>query len=683
MCLAVTTWTRLAGFVRPYWRPFAASLVFGVIVAALWSVELLLTFPVVKVFLQQQTLPEYVRLEVAKSEGKVAALKQQVSALEERIDALPEDGTEGRFEERERALGDQSRDQRRLNSEMYRLWTLSWVEAEIVPLLPADQFVLLVWLFLLLIVITAIKGACSVVQDVLVAGVAERTVIDLRKHLFRKTLKLDPQSISAQGVPQIVSTMTYDLQSVAGGLAEIGGRIVREPLKAVSCLIAAFCLNWQLTLLAMAFLPLAGLLYHRLGKRLKHAAQRTLESMAQIYKSLEETFANIKVVLAFDAAGTRRRRFHRQNRELQRQALKIVQIDALSNPTTEMLAQVAACMVLLPCAYLVLNQVTSIAGVRLTARELDFSDLSVMYALMAGMLDPVRKFSKFYTTIKQTGTAAEVLFKRMDRETLVKAAVEPVWLPPLASAIELDDVHFAYHREGDAAVRHRVLDGVNLRFVAGETTAIVGPNGCGKSTLVGLLARFADPDEGNILFDGVNLRDVRTRDVREQLALVSQDSVLFEGTLLENIRYGQPRATDADVREAARRAHVLEFVDELPAGLATVIGAGGRNLSGGQRQRITLARALLRDPRLLILDEPTSAVDAHSEYLIQQTLREFAVGRTVILITHSLNQTLLEFVDRIVVMDRGRVIASGQHAELLQVCPLYGRLFAVQERLAA
>jgi ATP-binding cassette, subfamily B, bacterial MsbA len=683
MPYAVTTWSRLAGFVRPYWRPLAGSLVFGLIVAALWSVELLLTFPVVKVFLQEQSLPDYVRQEVAKAEGEVSLLKQKLSPLDERLLELPEDGTEGRFEERERTLNDQAREQRRLNSASYRLWTLSWVEAEVVPRLPSDQFVLLVWLFGLLLVITAVKGACSVAQDVLVASVSERTVIDLREALFRQTLKLDPQSVAAQGVPQLISSMTYDLQSVAGGLSEVGGKIVREPLKAVSCLGAAFFLNWQLTLLSLVFLPIAGLMYRRLGRSLRQAAQRTLTSMGQIYKSLEETFTNIKVVIAFDAAGGLRRRFHRQNREFYRQALRIVRIDAVCNPSTEMLGQTAVCLVLLPCAYLVLNQATSIWGVRLSGRELDFSDLSVMYALMAGMLDSVRKFSKFYTTIKQTGTAAEVVFERMDRESLVRPAAEPVWLGPLSANIELEGVHFSYHRESDGTPRHRALDGVDLRISAGETIAIVGPNGCGKSTLVNLLTRFADPDEGVVRFDGIDLREVRVRDVRSQMAVVTQDAVLFDGTLLENIRYGRPEASDIEVREAALRAHVLEFADLLPAGLQTVLGKDGRNLSGGQRQRISLARTLLRDPHLLILDEPTSAVDAQSELLIQQTLREFSRGRTVILITHSLNQTLLEFIDRIVVMDRGRVIASGCHVDLASTCPHYARLFVAPQRDAA
>ncbi len=680
---AVTTWGRLAGFVRPYWRPLSGSLVFGLIVAALWSIELLLTFPVVKVFLQEQSLPEYVRQEVDKVEGEVTDLKQKLSRLDGRLLELPEDGTEGRYEERERALNDHAREQRRLNQQSYRLWTLSWVEAEVVPRLPSDQFALLVGLFCLLLIITAVKGACSFAQDVLVAGVSERTVIDLRETLFRQTLKLDPQSVSVQGVPQIISSMTYDLQTVAAGLSEVGGKIVREPLKAVSCLGAAFFLNWQLTLLSLVFLPIAGLMYRRLGQSLRHAAQRTLASMGQIYKSVEETFTNMKVVIAFDAAGGLRRRFHRQNREFYRQALRIVRIDALCNPATEMLGQTAVCLVLLPCAYLVLNHATSIWGIRLSGRELDFSDLSVMYALMAGMLDPVRKFSKFYTTIKQTGTAAEVVFQRMDREALVRPAMEPVWLGPLSASVELEGVHFSYHRETDGPPRHRALDGVDLRISVGETIAIVGPNGCGKSTLVSLLARFADPDEGVVRFDGIDLRDVRIRDVRNQLALVSQDTTLFDGTLLENIRYGRPDATDVEVREAAQRAHVLEFCETLPAGLQTVIGEGGRNFSGGQRQRITLARALLRNPQLLILDEPTSAVDAHSELLIQQTLREFSSSRTVVLITHSLNQTLLDFIDRIVVMDRGRVIASGRHADLVAACPLYYRLFADPQRTAA
>jgi subfamily B ATP-binding cassette protein MsbA len=311
--------------------------------------------------------------------------------------------------------------------------------------------------------------------------------------------------------------------------------------------------------------------------------------------------------------------------------------------------------------------------------------LAVFYVLLAGVLEPLRKFSKFYTAIRQSTAIAERLFDRMDTTSLIQSPAASQFLPPLNHKIDFCDIHFSYaSAEHDRIERGPVLNGLDLTIHSGETIAIIGPNGSGKSTLVNLLPRFCDPDRGEVLIDGINLKDARLGDVREQMTLVSQETLLFDATILENIRYGRPSASEKDVRDAARRAHVLDFAEALPQGLLTPVGEQGKQLSGGQRQRIALARAILRDTRILVLDEPTSAVDAQSEQLIYSTLKDFSRGRTTILITHCLTPTLLEFLTRIVVLDQGRVIASGDHAELLLACPVYQRLWNAQtQRVAA
>jgi subfamily B ATP-binding cassette protein MsbA len=273
----------------------------------------------------------------------------------------------------------------------------------------------------------------------------------------------------------------------------------------------------------------------------------------------------------------------------------------------------------------------------------------------------------------------------MDARSLIESPNTAQFLPPLGQKIEICDIQFSYQSAAnDRTDRGPVLNGLDLTIRAGETIAIVGPNGSGKSTLINLLPRFCDPDRGSILIDGINLKDARLRDVREQMTLVSQETLLFDDTILENIRYGRPGARDEEVRDAARRAHVLDFAELLPDGLLTHVGEQGKQLSGGQRQRVALARAILRDARILILDEPTSAVDAQSEQLIYESLREFARDRTTILITHCLTPTVLEFLNRIVVLDRGRVVASGEHSQLLAACPVYRQLWDAQtQRVAA
>jgi len=680
----VNHWWRLGRFVWPYRRQAVLSLVFGGLVAALWGLELLLTFPVVTVFVEGKTLQQYVQDELAAAQASLERGRADLDDVEQSLAPLIGHDDDTSIERRLDLLRTQARLERKLDSQAWRLWWLNWVAAHVMPWLPEQPFHLLLVLFSVLIITTLAKSACSFAQDVWAGGVAELCVIDLRAAMFRRLLKRDPQSIELDSAPQLLSALTYDLQGLAHGLTLVGGRVVREPLKAVACVVAAFCLNWQLTSLLLLFVPLAVWMFHRFGQRLRKAVHRMLDTMARIYKFLEETFSNARVVIAFQMQGPLRRKFHRQNRQFYRQSLKIVAIDALSNPATELLGMVAVMAVVLPGAYLVLRETTSIWGVRLASGPMTVAELSALYALLAGVHDPVRKFSKYFTTIKQCSSALERAFQLMDRPTLVEQSPTPQWLPPLRTSLEFRDVHFRYAAaETNGAGRAAVLNGLSLTIAAGETVAVVGPNGCGKSTLLGLLPRFYDPVDGAVLIDGVNVRDVRLADLRRQVAWVPQDALLIDDTIHENIRYGRPQATAAEVRDAAARAHVLEFAERLPQGMNTRVGERGRDLSGGQRQRIAVARAILRDPRLLILDEPTAAIDAESEQLIHASLQDFVRGRTTLLVTHMLGPAVLSYVSRIAVLDRGRVVAFGRHDELQETCPLYQRLFVSAERTAA
>ncbi|WP_010585204.1 ABC transporter ATP-binding protein [Schlesneria paludicola] len=682
------TWSRLCSFVWPYRRKLVLSVAFGILSASLWSVELLLTFPITVMVGEHHTLANYVQYEVTETSKAIESRTAKLEQLEAKLDQLPELGQQegARRRSGERVSVIDALRQQRIELDVYttKLWMLSWVESRIVRNLPSDEFQLFATLFALILLVTLVRGGFAYLQDVLAGSVAEMVVIDLRQQLFRTALKLDPQTIAIEGSSAWLTDLTYTLQNLANGLTELGGRVVREPLKAVSCLVALFYLNWKLSLVFFLFMPVLGVLFHWLGQQLKRAANRVIDSMGRLYKGLEETFHNAKAVIVFDQAGRHRRRFHREHKIFYQQAMQLVRIDALSGPITEMLAMLAATAVLLPAAYLVLRETTTIWGIPLAASPPRLPELALFYALLAGVLEPLRKFSKFYTGIRHSTAIAERFFARMDTPSLVANPVAPQLLPALHQKIEFRDVHFRYASAANEQLdRGPVLNGVNLTIDAGETIVIVGPNGSGKSTLVNLIARFCDPNQGDVLMDGVNLKDVRLRDVREQMALVSQDTLLFEGTIFENIRYGRPDASDDDVQEAARRAHVLEFAETMPQGLRTPVGDQGKQLSGGQRQRIALARAILRDSRILILDEPTSAIDAQSEQLIYSSLRGFTRGRTTILITHCLTPVLMEFLSRIVVLDHGRVVASGEHQDLLQACPIYQRLWAAQTQRAA
>lgn len=671
------TWSRLFSFVWPYWRRIAWSLVFGALAAVMWSAELALTFPITVMFGEHKSLGNYVRHEIEESSREVREHADTLKELEANLSQLPEDGSRERKKQRVSIWNEIRREQGWQETQLFRVWMFSRIEARVLPKLPTDSFQLFAVVFGMALFVALIKGLCSFAQDLIAGSVAEKVVIDLRQAMFRKTLQLDPQTVALCGTPKLMTDFTYTLNGLSYGLGELGGRIVREPLKAIACIVAMFYVNWQLTLMLLVFVPISGWMFHLFGMRLRRATRRLIDSVARVYKSLEETLINVRAVIVFDRAGLHRRQFHQRNREYFRQAMRFHRIDAASAAAVEFLAVFAVLAVLAPAAFLALRQVTTIWGIKLATLPPKVPELATFYALLAGVIDPVRKFSKFYTIIRQSGTLGEQIFSRLDQESLVRVSEAPQWLPKLQHSVEFRDVHFTYARSAVDTTQERgaVLNGLDLRINAGETIAIVGPNGSGKSTLVGLLPRFQDPDQGTILFDDIDLRQVRLRDLREQIAIVPQETLLFDDTIAENIRYGNPSASDTELRDAARRARVLEFANALPLGLNTPVGEGGRQLSGGQRQRVALARAILRDPRLLILDEPTSAIDAESEELIHSALKEFTRNRTTLIITHTLSPALLDYVSRIVVLDRGKVVAVGTHSELQAVCPVYRQLW--------
>lgn len=697
-CLAVTFEPPLTNepvaclwrFARRHVRLWLWSVVCGIVVAVLWSGALVLTFPVIKSFLQGQHLSEYVGEELAAAELDALALEHELTSIQARAAEL-ETTSPIASKAMARVLADQDRVQRRLSVAADRIARFAWLQSTVIPRLPRDAFSLLALFLGILVVATALKGLFIFLQDQLVSIVAERTVMDVRKALYRRLLQLDPQSVALNGQPQWLARFHHDLQLVTSGITLVAGDIVREPLKAVACLVAAFYFNWRLTLLAALVVPVAGVLFLLFSRRLKRATTRLLDSMTRLYQVLHETFDSLKIVIAFHGTPQLRRRFYKENRQYLAKARKLVRIDALSGPVTEMLGMTAIFVAVVPAAYLVLRGETDIAGIDLTSKPMDIAELSVLYASLAGCLDSVRKFSRYFPKLKRSLTAAERVFQTMHQPSLVPLPVRPALFSPPDVAVEFREVSFRYASPESLAGMagppasatspqagtpgHDVLRQLNLRLEAGTTTAIVGSNGCGKSTLLGLLMRFYDPTEGSVLVDGVDLRTVRPRDLRARIAVVSQETQLFAGTIAENIRYGRPEASRDEVIRAAARARVLEFSEQLPEGLETAIGQQGRQLSGGQRQRIALARAMLRDPAILLLDEPTSAIDALSAELIQEALAEFVRGRTTLWITHAFSAQMLPVIQRTVVLDRGRVIADGSHSQLLESCPLYAQLF--------
>ncbi|MCH9654150.1 MAG: ABC transporter ATP-binding protein/permease [Planctomycetes bacterium] len=688
----VNSFARILHYVWPYRKRLIVSFFFAILVALLWGANLSVAFPVIKVLLQGESLNEYVQNEINKNEEIIQEKQEALKKISIQIHSQNIDQQEFKplpletihtdlAEAPVNLLSEHSRQQKKISNASRELFALKWVQSTILPWVPNDHFDTFALILGILLFATLIKGLCIFTQDVIVGGVVELATMAIRKECFRKVLDLDYQSITDQGTAELMSRFTFDMQQLSQGLTLMGGKIIREPLKALACIIFAFMINWRLTLLSFIFAPLIAIVFYKIGKMLKHASQKMMESMSRIYKTLEESFDSSKVIIAFNGARKHRNRFHHENKEFFKKAMSIVRIDSLTSPTTEMLGMMAIFIALIPGAYLVLRGKTEIWGIQLASAPMDVATLGVMYALLAGITDPARKMSSVYSKLKRTAAAAERIFSIIDRESLVKESEEPQPFPQNLESVQFKNIDFTYSLRKDSTRNNDpILDSVNLEVAAGEVVIVVGENGSGKSTLVNLLPRFYDPDKGSVLINENDIRDYRLKDLRNHIGVVSQETMLFDDTILENIRYGRPSASRAEIEAVAKKAHVSQFAEQIPDGLLYNVGEKGQELSGGQRQRIALARAILRDPEILILDEATSAIDSQSEILIHKALKEFAPGRTVFIITHSIGQSLLEFATRIVVMDSGKVVATGPHSTLINTCPRYQNLLSAQVR---
>lgn len=653
----------------------AVSILFGFIVAAFWGANLTAVFPVLQVLLDRQPIHEYVKRSVAETEAEIDHREENLRDIEQRVAALDREGRDPHDPEYVEQLARRVETEEKRNYASRKLLTLRRVQKDVLPYVPVDEFKAFGLILCVLFVAELIKGFFVYWQEVLIGSVIQRVIMQIRTQCLEKVLALDYQTLARDGTSGLMSRFTYDTEQVAQGIMLIGTRVVREPLKCLACFTLAMWVNWRLTLLSVFFLPLLGLFLNWYGHILKRASRRVMDSMSRIYKVLEETLEGLKIVISFGAADRHHAQFRRENDRFYTKAMRVVRIDAFAKPTMEILGLLAMFIAMLPGAYLVLQQKTDIWGIRLTNDIMTAPGLCMLYALLLGMLDPCRKMSATFSRVKRCSAALDRIFELVDREPQVREPAAPRNLPRLSESLEFRDVTFQYQARDERDARAPALRNINLTVPSGEVVALVGPNGCGKSTLVSMLPRLYEPTRGSVFFDGIPIRETRFADLRGQIGLVTQDTMLFDDTIAENIRYGKPNATAAEVEDAARRAHVTDFAQDLPMGLQTPVGERGKELSGGQRQRIALARAIVRDPAVLILDEATSAADAQSEAFILNALETFVAGRTVFIITHSMTPALLKLIDRIVVMQAGSIVGVGTHDEMLRDCSVYESLY--------
>jgi ATP-binding cassette subfamily B protein/subfamily B ATP-binding cassette protein MsbA len=533
---------------------------------------------------------------------------------------------------------------------------------------PGDPFWTVAAVIGLLLVGTLLKSLFVVLHWLLVIRLGQLGALKLREQFFHRTLQFEVNHFNREGIADTMSRFTNDMTIVADGLTLLYGKMVREPLKMFACLLGAALISWQLLLVTLLLTPVAALVIDWLAKSLKHVVRKAMEEMAVMYGRLEETFRSMRVVKAFTMEDYERAKFHATNQAYFRKWLSIAKYQSLTNPLTETMGILMISIGILAGAHLALHGETTLFGIPMSSRPLDLGALLLFFALLAGAADPARKLSDIFTRFQSAAAACDRIYQMIDREIPMTSTEAPKPLSRHRKSIRFEEITFGYER------RQPVLRGITLDVSFGETIAIVGPSGCGKSTLTSLIPRFMDPDQGRILIDGSPLPEVHLEDIRGQIGLVTQEPMLFNDTVAENIRYGSPEATESEIIEAARKANAHQFITaELEDGYRTKVGPWGGRLSGGQRQRIALARAILRDPAIFILDEATSQIDMSSEQLIHRALREFTGRRTTFIVTHRLGA--LDLADRIVVMREGEIENVGSHEQLLTCCPYYAQLY--------
>jgi ATP-binding cassette, subfamily B, bacterial MsbA len=658
---------RALRFAWPYRGRFLLSILCAIIVAALWGANFSAIYPVLYSLGRDTNMQTWAAQKVENYKDTVEKKRKEV---EEKREELRRVGEWPSGKERERRIVELNGEiARLLEHQSYAQSQLNWcglAKFYIDRYCPTDRFETLVWLLVLVICAMILKGIFDFCNETLVGSVVHRSMFDLRNRFYRNTLRLDVAQFTKEGSHELLARFTNDMEALAASTKTIFGKSVTEPLKVIAFIALACFISWRLTLLFIIAMPLALLLMSRVAVYMKKAGRRVLGSMTSLYKIVQESFQGIKVVKAFTTERQERLRLYVGARDYARRGMHVIVLEALSGPIMEVLASVAVAGALLVGAYLVLYKGTHIFGLRMTYSPLEMEELIQLYALLLAIADPVRKLSSSYSKVQAGAAAADRIFDFMDRKPYVQSNPFAPRLERHERSIEFREVCFSYNH-GTPILSH-----INLKVEFGQTIALVGHNGCGKTTLVGLLARFMDPDYGSILIDGVDHREVRLRSLRQQISLVTQETVLFDDTVFNNIAYGRHKPLPEEVEEAAKKAYAHDFIMRLPLGYQTRIHEMGVILSGGQRQRLALARAILRNPTILILDEATSAADLESEALIHRALKEFTRNRTTFIITHRLST--LEIADRIVVMNQGRIEAVGRHDDLIVGCETYKRL---------
>ena len=509
-----------------------------------------------------------------------------------------------------------------------------------------------------IVIVFFIRGICFYAQTYLMSYVGQKVIIDIREAVYRKLQFLSLGYFEKRQTGTIMSYVTNDVGALQGSIIESATDFVTEMSILIGSLALMFNLHWKLSLLTLITMPLVAKAMDLFGKKLKRTSGIMQDRAADITAVLQETISSVRVIKSFVREEYEIARFVKENYANFRAQMKNAQVMATLTPVIELIAAIGVTFLIWYGGFEVING-------NLTAGALI---AFLVYA--TNLANPIKRLSRIYGNVQKAMAAAERVFSVLDEKTDIVEKENATELKAVIGKVDFKAVTFKYNEN------EVILKDINLEVKAGQMVAIVGPSGAGKTTIVNLLPRFYDPVAGNIYIDDVNIADVTLASLREKIGIVPQETVLFNGSIYDNILYGDLTATTEEVMAAAKAANAHDFIMQMADQYQTQIGERGSKLSGGQRQRIAIARAILKNPRILILDEATSALDTESEKLVQDALDKLMVGRTSFVIAHRLS-TILQ-ADMIIVMEKGHIVEQGSHEELLKLDGLYSGLYKLQ-----